>query len=118
MKSATAEKASNDYVIRVFDDPAAIAATAWASLLGAAASSTPFMRHAYLLAMHRSASAVAETGWLPQFLAVFDGDTLIAACPLYLKEHSYGEYVMLCSIGVCVHTRRCRVWQRQMTQLS
>jgi len=93
MKSATAEKASNDYVIRVFDDPAAIAATAWASLLGAAASSTPFMRHAYLLAMHRSASAVAETGWLPQFLAVFDGDTLIAACPLYLKEHSYGEYV-------------------------
>ena len=93
MKSATAEKASNDYVIRVLDDPGAIAATAWESLLCAAPSSTPFMRHAYLLAMHRSASAVAETGWLPQFLAVFEGDTLVAACPLYLKEHSYGEYV-------------------------
>ena len=93
MKSATAEKASNDYVIRVLDDPGAITATAWESLLCAAPSSTPFMRHAYLLAMHRSASAVAETGWLPQFLAVFEGDTLVAACPLYLKEHSYGEYV-------------------------
>src|SRR5882757_7185280 len=93
MKSATAEKASNDYVIRVLDDPAAIDATAWESLLCAAPSSTPFMRHAYLLAMHRSASAVAETGWLPQFLAVFEGDTLVAACPLYLKDHSYGEYV-------------------------
>ena len=93
MKSATAEKASNDYVIRVLDDPGAIAATAWESLLCASPSSTPFMRHAYLLAMHRSASAVAETGWLPQFLAVFEGDTLVAACPLYLKEHSYGEYV-------------------------
>jgi len=93
MKSATAEKASNDYVIRVLDDPGAIAATAWESLLCAAPSSTPFMRHAYLLAMHRSASAVAETGWLPQFLAVFEGETLVAACPLYLKEHSYGEYV-------------------------
>ena len=84
---------AKDYVIRVFDDPASIDAAAWDSLLAATPSSTPFMQHAYLLAMHRSASAVAETGWLPQFLAVFDGEVLIAACPLYLKEHSYGEYV-------------------------
>lgn len=90
MKSTNSEK---DYVIRVFDDPADIDAAAWDSLLAATESSTPFMRHAYLLALHRSASAVAETGWLPQFLGVYDGDTLIAACPLYLKEHSYGEYV-------------------------
>jgi len=93
MKSANAEKASNNYVIRVFDDPAALNATAWDSMLDAAPSSTPFMRHAYLLALHKSGSAAAETGWLPQFLAVFDDDRLVAACPLYLKEHSYGEYV-------------------------
>jgi len=90
MKSTSSEK---DYVIRVFDDPADIDPAAWDSLLATLASSTPFMQHAYLLALHRSASAVAETGWLPQFLAVFDAGTLIAACPLYLKEHSYGEYV-------------------------
>ena len=93
MKSASAETASNDYVIRVFDDPGAIDATAWDSLLAATPSATPFMRHAYLRAMHQSASAVGETGWWPQFLAVFEQDTLIAACPLYLKDHSYGEYV-------------------------
>jgi predicted N-acyltransferase len=85
--------ASNDYVIRVFDDPASIAAAQWDELLAAQPSSTPFMRHAYLLALHQSSSAVAKTGWLPQFLAVFEGDALIAACPLYIKDHSYGEYV-------------------------
>ena len=90
---AAGSKASDDYVIRVFHDPAAIAAESWNDLLAAQPSSTPFMRHEYLLALHQSASAVAQTGWLPQFLAVFDGDALIAACPLYVKEHSYGEYV-------------------------
>jgi predicted N-acyltransferase len=97
MKSVNAEQtpkeASKDYVIRVVADPSAIDTAAWDALLAAAPSSTPFMRHAYLAAMHESASAVAETGWLPQFLAVFDGDALVAACPLYLKDHSYGEYV-------------------------
>jgi predicted N-acyltransferase len=84
---------AKDYVIRVLDDPAEIDAAAWDALLAASPSRTPFMRHAYLLALHRSASAVAKTGWVPQFLAVFEGDSLLAACPLYLKDHSYGEYV-------------------------
>ncbi len=86
-------EAANDYVIRVFDNPASIDATQWNELLAAQPSSTPFMRHEYLLALHQSASAVAKTGWVPQFLTAFEGDALIAACPLYLKEHSYGEYV-------------------------
>lgn len=86
-------KASDDYVIRVFSDPAEIDAAGWNELLAAQPSSTPFMRHEYLLALHRSASAVAKTGWLPQFLAAFEGETLVAACPLYVKDHSYGEYV-------------------------
>jgi predicted N-acyltransferase len=83
----------NDYVIRIFDDPAAVDANAWNALVDAQASATPFMRHEYLLALQRSASAVEATGWQAQFLAVFASDELIAACPLYLKEHSYGEYV-------------------------
>ena len=86
-------KELNDYVIRVFDDPALIEATQWNALLGAQASSAPFMRHEYLLAMHTSGSASGATGWLPQFLAVLHDDMLVAACPLYLKDHSYGEYV-------------------------
>ena len=86
-------KELNDYVIRVFDDPAAIDATQWNALLDERASSTPFMRHEYLLAMHTSGSANGATGWLPKFLVVARDDLLVAACPLYLKDHSYGEYV-------------------------
>ena len=93
-REGTAEEmGSNDYVIRVFDEPAAIDAAQWNSLLDAQASATPFMRHEYLLALHASGSASTATGWTAQFLAVERGGELIAACPLYLKEHSYGEYV-------------------------
>ena len=93
-REGTAEETgSNDYVIRVFDEPAAIDAAQWNSLLDAQASATPFMRHEYLLALHASGSASAATGWTAQFLAVEQHGELIAACPLYLKEHSYGEYV-------------------------
>jgi len=84
---------SNDYVIRVLDDPSAVDAARWNALVAAQAEPTPFMRHEYLDALHASGSAVADTGWLPQFLVVERGEDLRAACPLYLKEHSYGEYV-------------------------
>lgn len=84
---------SNDYVIRVSDDLAAIEPAAWNALLDAQASVTPFLRHEYLLALQVSGSADASKGWLPQFLTLYEGADLVAACPLYLKEHSYGEYV-------------------------
>jgi predicted N-acyltransferase len=87
------EKGSNDYVIRVHDDPAAIDAAQWNSLLDAQPSAMPFMRHEYLVALHASGSASPAAGWTAQFLAVEDKGRLIAACPLYLKDHSYGEYV-------------------------
>ena len=41
----------------------------------------------------RSASAIADTGWAPHFLVVERAGEVVAACPLYLKDHSYGEYV-------------------------
>ena len=84
---------SDDYVIRVIDDPAALDAAAWDALVDAQPSAGPFMRHAYLLALHASGSATADTGWTPVFLTVTAGDRLVAACPLYVKDHSYGEYV-------------------------
>ncbi len=87
------KKGSDDYVIRVLDDPGALDATRWNALLDAQPSAMPFMRQEYLVALHESGSATAESGWLPQFLAVERGDALVAACPLYLKDHSYGEYV-------------------------
>jgi uncharacterized protein len=87
------ELGSNDYVIRVHDDPHAIDAAQWQSLLATQDAPTPFMRHAYLAALHASGSAVADTGWSPAFLTLERGGALHGVCALYLKTHSYGEYV-------------------------
>ena len=53
----------------------------------------PFTRHAFLAALEESGSATAKTGWRPVHLLLERGNTPIAALPLYLKSHSYGEYV-------------------------
>jgi len=82
-----------DYTLRLAAGPADIAATAWNALLHASAAPTPFMRHEYLRALDASASAVAESGWQPLFPTLWRGDELVAACPAYLKTHSWGEYV-------------------------
>ncbi|MBA4178649.1 MAG: GNAT family N-acetyltransferase [Leptothrix sp. (in: Bacteria)] len=82
-----------DYVIRFHDDPRTLDAVAWNGLLEAQAAPTPFMRLEYLAALHASGSAVPETGWAPQFITLQAGGELVAAAALYLKSHSYGEYV-------------------------
>jgi predicted N-acyltransferase len=87
------EISSPDYVIRVHDDPSAIPAERWDALLSRQAAPTPFMRHAYLAALHDSGSAVADTGWTPRFVELQRGGETVGACALYLKRHSYGEYV-------------------------
>ncbi len=53
----------------------------------------PFLSHAFLSALEASGCATPQTGWQAQFLTLWQGDTLIGAMPLYLKTHSYGEYV-------------------------
>ncbi|HEX7888172.1 MAG TPA: GNAT family N-acetyltransferase [Ramlibacter sp.] len=83
---------SNDYVTRVLAAPSEADACAWNALL-AMAGGSPFMRHEYLAALHDSDSATRDTGWSPQFLTLWRDDELQAACPLYVKSHSYGEYV-------------------------
>lgn len=87
---------SNDYVIRVLDSPLEVNGSDWNELLAAQSPDgtiNPFMRHEYLAAMHQSGSATPETGWTPRFVTLWEGNTLAAACALYLKTHSYGEYV-------------------------
>ena len=87
------QKVLNDYDIRVHQHPCEIPAQAWDQLLSQQDCPTPFMRHAYLLALHESGSATPDTGWTPRFFTLWLGEELLAACPLYLKNHSYGEYV-------------------------
>ena len=83
----------NDYVIRVLASPSDVDPQAWNALLAAQPEPSPFMRHEYLAAMHDSGSASPERGWTPQFVTLWRGEVLEAACALYLKDHSYGEYV-------------------------
>src|SRR6478735_2091405 len=83
---------ANDYVTRVLRAPGEVPAEAWNELL-AQGGGSPFMRHEYLHALHSSGSATADSGWDPHFVTLWRGDVLQAACPLYFKDHSYGEYV-------------------------
>ena len=53
----------------------------------------PFLRHEFLLALEQSGSVCEQTGWTPAHLLVLDKDELVAFMPLYLKQHSWGEYV-------------------------
>ncbi|MES2245111.1 MAG: GNAT family N-acetyltransferase [Pseudomonadota bacterium] len=87
---------SNDYVIRVLDSPLQVQAADWNALLAAQpgdGSLNPFMRHEYLAAMLESGSATPQTGWTARFVTLSLGTQLVGACALYLKDHSYGEYV-------------------------
>ena len=54
----------------------------------------PFTRHAFLSALEESGSATAETGWLGQHVVLKAPDgAVLGAVPMYLKNHSHGEYV-------------------------
>ncbi|MGV3492608.1 MAG: GNAT family N-acetyltransferase [Ramlibacter sp.] len=90
--TAGVDASSNDPIPRVLRAPSEVDVAAWDALV-ARAGGSPFMRHAYLQALHASGSAVAKTGWDAHFVTLWRGDALVAACPLYLKAHSYGEYV-------------------------
>ena len=86
----------NNYVIRVLNSPLEVQKHMWNDLLAAQSPDgvlNPFMRHEYLAALHESGSATPKTGWTPRFVTLWDGEALVAACALYLKTHSYGEYV-------------------------
>ena len=82
-----------DPVIRIHNSASEIDAAAWDGLLALQPAPSPFMRHAYLDALDASRSASPASGWTPQFLTLWQGHQLNAACPLYIKDHSYGEYV-------------------------
>jgi predicted N-acyltransferase len=73
--------------------PDEILADEWDALLGEAGGS-PFMRHALFKAMVDSGSAAPATGWHPRMLVLRDAQgRVVAGCPAFAKDHSYGEYV-------------------------
>ena len=76
--------------VEVVPSIARLDAAAWDACAG---DEDPFVSHAFLSALEDSGSAVAEAGWLPQHLAIEENGRLVGVAPLYVKGHSYGEYV-------------------------
>ena len=63
----------------------------WNDLAGI---SNPFTRHEFLLALENHQCVGEEYGWFPYHLSLRDSkNSLIGACPLYIKTNSYGEFV-------------------------
>ncbi len=67
-----------------------IAAQEWNRLCGV---DYPFLRHEFLSALEDSGSVNTQTGWQPLHLSLESAGELVGVMPLYLKHHSYGEYV-------------------------
>ena len=68
-------------------------ALAWNRLLAMCGSDNPFLRHEFLHALIDSGCASTRTGWQPQILLLERDGELAGAMPMFLKTHSYGEYV-------------------------
>lgn len=67
-----------------------IPAAQWDALAG---TDYPFLRHHFLWGLERNGCTTADTGWQPCHALLRSGDDYVALLPLYLKSHSYGEYV-------------------------
>lgn len=55
--------------------------------------SNPFLRLEFFQSLEASKSIGEGTGWHPFPAIVIDQGSLVGASPIFLKEHSYGEYV-------------------------
>src|SRR4051812_29829823 len=77
--------------VRLVERIAEIPADDWNACSG---DGNPFLTHAFLEALEASRSATAETGWAPRHVVAEDAQgKVIGVVPMYLKSHSYGEYV-------------------------
>src|SRR5436305_14307010 len=77
--------------VRIHSAIAEIPAEEWDACAG---DINPTVSHTFLKAMEESGSVGSRTGWAPQHISIAGSDGRIAGVvPMYLKSHSYGEYV-------------------------
>jgi predicted N-acyltransferase len=78
--------------LRVIDSLSEITEDDWNALLKPDAG--PFLKYAFLSALENTGCVGGNTGWQVAHLLVEDSESnLLGAMPLYLKQHSYGEFV-------------------------
>jgi predicted N-acyltransferase len=63
---------------------------AWNTLVG---EGSPFLEWDWLSTLEESGAVGPAAGWRPHHLSLWDGERLVGACPLYVKDHSLGEFV-------------------------
>lgn len=76
-------------ILEITDSIQQVDAQSWDTLVG----DMPLLSHAFLSALESSGSVGKGTGWQPYPMLVHDDGKLVGAMPLYIKSHSYGEYV-------------------------
>ncbi len=76
--------------IRILSSLGSVDADAWDQLVG---DDDPFVEHSFLSLLERSESVGRGSGWEPLHVTAWRDGRLIGALPLYLKTHSYGEYI-------------------------
>ena len=85
------KKNNSGYTLRWHEQIADISKAVWDEM--ALPLETPFLEWEWLNNIETSGSVTPRTGWQPCHLSLWRDDTLIAAAPLYIKGHSYGEFV-------------------------
>ncbi|MBU3617253.1 GNAT family N-acetyltransferase [Polynucleobacter sp. JS-Polo-80-F4] len=81
----------DSFQLEIVDRLSDITSEEWNALLPA--DSGPFLRHEFLSALEETGCVGGNTGWQIAHLILRDDQKLIGALPLYLKQHSYGEFV-------------------------
>jgi predicted N-acyltransferase len=76
--------------LRVLSSLGSVAPAAWDALHD---GRNPFVSHAFLAGLEIHGCLRERWGWTPHHLGLWDGDTLVAAAPGYLKTNSHGEFV-------------------------
>ena len=75
--------------LKIIETIAEVPEEQWNALAG----TNPFLSHAFFRVLQETGCAVPETGWKPIFLTLWQEGKLVAGMPLYLKYHSWGEFV-------------------------
>ncbi len=81
----------SDFIARWHTSITEINATKWDQL--SEQKLIPFFTWRWLNALESSESVCQKRGWQPIHLSLWRKSSLIAIAPLYLKNHSYGEFI-------------------------
>jgi predicted N-acyltransferase len=81
---------ANEVMVRVVRSIAELDRDQWDTL---ARGSTPFIKWDWLNSLEHAGCVTEQTGWLPHHVVAEKAGALVAACPMYLKLHSMGEFV-------------------------